>query len=216
MCFSNVKPEIETLNLEKLAEEVKGEYLMSNSGITFLSRAESGEIYLLLNSNEEELRRTLVLEMSSDKRQINETYESYEMVFSDDNVLIKVGQNNNAKLFSFGLNDKLMDKVRNVELSIHLKGFGLADLKGEWASEPYISSFFNEDLDLNELLVETSFLDSSEKEKALESIINCHGGGPGSISCSAKGLGWECSVTCSPGYYSCCNAMKCKCISLNN
>ena len=44
------------------------------------------------------------------------------------------------------------------------------------------------ELKLTSKQIETSFLDSSEKEKALESIINCHGGGPGSISCSLLGI----------------------------
>lgn len=50
----------------------------------------------------------------------------------------------------------------------------------------------------------------------------CSSGGPGSTSCSVSsngvfgelfGGGTECSVTCSPGYYACCNAYhnKCQC-----
>jgi len=48
--------------------------------------------------------------------------------------------------------------------------------------------------------------------------ITCHSGGPGSTSCSAEsgslGGGGSCSVTCSSGYYACCDDTKneCKCV----
>lgn len=50
--------------------------------------------------------------------------------------------------------------------------------------------------------------------------ITCHSGGPGSTSCSAEagtlGGGGSCSVTCSTGYYACCDDTKneCKCVKI--
>jgi hypothetical protein len=66
--------------------------------------------------------------------------------------------------------------------------------------------------------------DKNETDIALVNIIaladesgsySCSSGGPGSTSCSTSSgignLGTSCQVSCSSGYYACCNAYENKC-----
>lgn len=95
--------------------------------------------------------------------------------------------------------------------STHFFGYGLSKRKGTYnLSTPLPPSGDIFDVVIRPM---TSAMAGGAPKK-----ITCHSGGVGSTSCSAEsgslGGGGSCSVTCSAGYYACCDDTKneCKCI----
>ena len=113
-------------------------------------------------------------------------------------------------------------KLSSLSVSSQILGYGLSFISGTWSIEkikqsPYKLPYNTLDYSDMHNTEMASKLPSPENESLSSdppadcSSSACTSGGEGATSCSTVGPLNECSVTCSAGYYACCNDTRVKC-----
>lgn len=110
------------------------------------------------------------------------------------------------------------NKTLNGEVRPPLFGFGLSVMKGKWDKKTLIESKNRYAVNLLTLADHSGNTSPAAKTAAAaDAPFTCTSGGPNSTSCSiTEVLGISCSVTCSDGYYACCNSSSTRCICVRN
>lgn len=107
----------------------------------------------------------------------------------------------------------------NGEIQASLLGYGLSVLKGKWDTKTLIGADKKYALNLLTLADLRGKTTPAARQAATmdDPPFTCTSGGPNSTSCSiTEVMGIACSVTCSEGYYSCCNSNTTRCICVRN
>lgn len=154
-----------------------------------------------------DINKLYILQKSKTPKKINIDRAQGQITYLKNALIINTLNPNNTYFLGVDNDkgDKLRDRIQaKVKLSNTLSGYGLVEMN--------IDDFDKYNFSENRSIY-YSLSTAIGKANINTLMSGCRSGGPGSTSCSYSDDGDGCSVSCSDGYYSCCNPGGCGCRS---
>lgn len=201
--------EFNTLDAQKLAQELKAEHL--NGRISLTTTADNEYFVFYGNENESKFSKAFVVQFDKAIEAVSFNGDS-EVILLEEGFVV---MNSELGIRYFGAaNSGSANNVKQIEdiIGSSLKsylGFGFSYFRGEWKEDA--------DVNLNSArnILSTNSL-IAERAEITDGKVSCTSGGAGSASCSIENPLTACSVSCQDGYYACCVSSTTQCFCTQN
>jgi hypothetical protein len=205
----NSSPIEKSIDLMDISSKLNGSYL---SGAINFGKTSDSEILLgLKETGDNTYTKAFILQTETSNHLLTKVGQA-ELIIFNTSILLKI----NHELIYIGLKNELTDQIEkelksqfSIKISNSIKGFGFSKVTGSWNLEN-VNFSNNHAFSVLEIF-QTEDIKSISSDKI---AAGCTSGGKGSSSCSTSNPLTGCSVSCSTGYYSCCDASTAKCTCL--
>ena len=208
-CQKDAQTALADIDYSQLTKKYKHQTNQLIEGEFEIAATTTDELIILVNPSKNGSKQYYVLQTEKLKDQkIHEYFKQAKLMFLGGDIIIDSKEENKRILLSIGSNK---DLEKDIQFTSIIKGYGI----GKFANS---ENAFNTALDITAAKSRSFFyfpivpidVDKIKCKCVKNSTVKqCSSGGEGSTSCSLSttdnGFSDSCSVSCSSGYYACCN-----------